>query len=140
MTELTVSARECDELLRRWRAECGDADSFVCYMLVSANNTHRKTYIGYTRNPFHRLRQHNGEITGGARYTTRFGPWRVRAVVAGFTDKSRALSYEWHWKKRASGIPARLRRAVDLCGPVRARLKGKFFGDALFILDVVGAV
>lgn len=41
----------------------------VCYILVK--NVDHKTYNGYTNNPTRRLRQHNGLIQGGAKYTTR---------------------------------------------------------------------
>lgn len=42
-----------------------------------------------------RLRQHNGEIKGGARYT-RFGrPWEAVCFVKGFPDKKTAYQFEW---------------------------------------------
>jgi predicted GIY-YIG superfamily endonuclease len=42
-----------------------------------------------------RLRQHNGELSGGAWYTAQRGPgWRVRHVVSGFRGKAEATSFE----------------------------------------------
>jgi predicted GIY-YIG superfamily endonuclease len=42
-----------------------------------------------------RLRQHNGELPGGAWYTAQRGSgWRVRHVVSGFRSKHKAMSFE----------------------------------------------
>jgi len=42
----------------------------------------RQTYVGFTVNPARRLRQHNGELVGGAKYTTRGdGKWRFAAII-----------------------------------------------------------
>jgi len=40
--------------------------SFYCYMLYTSKN---QTYIGATVDPDRRLRQHNKELSGGARAT-----------------------------------------------------------------------
>ena len=54
-----------------------------------------------------RLRQHNGELAGGARATSPpwLQPWRAAAVVTGFRagaavdgGKRAALQFEWAWK------------------------------------------
>lgn len=71
---------------------------WVCYMLRSCNFKHR-TYAGVTNDLSHRLRQHNGEIQGGARATHQFRPWALAAVVHGFgSDKSEAMRFEWFLK------------------------------------------
>jgi len=58
-----------------------------------------QTYVGATVNVDRRLRQHNGEIAGGAKRTTSRGPvWRRMCHVVGFRDKIECLSFEWHWK------------------------------------------
>jgi structure-specific endonuclease subunit SLX1 len=68
-----------------------------CYVLYGNN----KTYVGYTVNPKRRLRQHNGEITGGARYTRQMhGDARFLAIVSPFVDQRTALQFEWAMKKR----------------------------------------
>ena len=41
---------------------------YLVYILKS--KCCEKTYVGMTNDFFHRLRQHNGEIKGGAKYTT----------------------------------------------------------------------
>lgn len=72
-----------------------------CYILYNLKNN--KTYNGYTVNLERRLRQHNREIKGGARYTTNNAAkdgfeWRYLAVVEGAPTKNIALSLEWHIK------------------------------------------
>lgn len=68
---------------------------WYCYMLVRDDG--RRTYVGATVNPARRLRQHNGEIAGGAR-ATRGGHWTRRYLVGGFADERDALRFEWRWK------------------------------------------
>jgi predicted GIY-YIG superfamily endonuclease len=73
--------------------------SYFCYILQST--TSNKTYVGMTDNIQHRLRQHNGEIIGGAKYTTAGRPWQIVCYVGGFTTRNEALRFEWrmhHWK------------------------------------------
>ena len=75
-----------------------------CYILH--NDKNNKTYNGYTNNLERRLRQHNMEIKGGAKYTTRevvknAVTWRYLCVVTSPSEdftKQKALSLEWHIK------------------------------------------
>ena len=53
----------------------------------------RRTYVGATVDLAKRLRQHNGEITGGAR-RTHGTTWRVVCQVTGFRTWSEALKFE----------------------------------------------
>jgi len=69
---------------------------WYCYLLVSDN----KTYVGATINPDRRLRQHNGEISGGAK-ATRGHVWERKALVGPFENDHDALSFEWHWKRNS---------------------------------------
>lgn len=73
---------------------------YVCYFLRSCQPTSKCTYVGITNNLKRRLRQHNGEICGGARYTRRARPWEHFIIVKGFIDKSEVLSFEWHIKHK----------------------------------------
>jgi predicted GIY-YIG superfamily endonuclease len=66
---------------------------WYCYMLVSG----KKTYIGATVNPARRLRQHNGELRGGARATSGH-TWKRQFLLGGFPDDCSALRFEWRWK------------------------------------------
>lgn len=87
--------------------------TWICYILRSENSQHcRKTYNGATVNFKRRLRQHNGEIVGGAKYTRGKGPWKPLCLVTGFQNKKEALQAEWRIK-RVSGK----RRHSKYCGP-----------------------
>ena len=72
---------------------------FLVYLLKNEN----KSYIGYTNNFKRRLRQHNGELKGGAKYTTANkgeNLWEPICIVDGFEDKCEAMRCEWKWKRR----------------------------------------
>ena len=68
-----------------------------CYLLGSQRFIGH-SYIGSSSDPTYRLRQHNGEVTGGARSTSMKRPWQHEAVVRGFPTRKDSLSFEWHWK------------------------------------------
>lgn len=53
------------------------------------------TYIGFTLDVPRRVRQHNGEITGGAKRTARHRPWKPVVFVTGFASRTAALQFEW---------------------------------------------
>ena len=54
------------------------------------------TYAGVSPDPVRRLRQHNGEIKGGAKYTTSKGSgWRHICLISGFKTKIQAMQFEW---------------------------------------------
>ena len=69
---------------------------FLCYLLQNVNNS--RTYIGVTDNMYRRLRQHNGEISGGAK-ATHGGSWIVVLCITGFPNRNGALSLETLWKR-----------------------------------------
>lgn len=70
--------------------------SWYCYLIKSTDSQHQnKSYNGSTNNPIRRLRQHNGEIVGGA-YRTKTGrPWKYYAILKGMPNHVNALSCEW---------------------------------------------
>lgn len=89
--------------------------SWHCYMLVTTDGSDR-TYVGATVNPDRRLRQHNGELCGGAR-ATKGRSWRRAYLVGGFCDERAALRFEWRWKwltRQAPGTSWLERRAHAL--------------------------
>lgn len=83
--------------------------SWYCYCLESAS---KSTYIGSTIDPDRRLRQHNRELTGGAKATGRAVGWRRICCVTGFPNERSALQFEWMWKhvsKKKTGSPLQKR-------------------------------
>jgi predicted GIY-YIG superfamily endonuclease len=95
---------------------------YFCYILKN-RMPHEigKTYNGFTVNLEKRIRQHNGEIVGGAKFTRNNGgkTWHYYAIVTGFQDSNSALSCEW-WIKKPTGAR---RRPLKYCGP-RGRVLG----------------
>ena len=83
--------------------------SFYVYLLESTNHA---TYIGATVDLDRRLRQHNKEITGGARATgakvAKGESWSRRCYVQGFPDWKAALQFEWAWKFYSRKLPSSL--------------------------------
>ena len=72
-------------------------DNYLVYLLISDNN--KRCYIGCTNNIIKRLRQHNGEIVGGAKATHSHRPWKIVCTISGL-DKITALCLEWRLKHR----------------------------------------
>ena len=68
------------------------------------NEINNRTYLGVTNNTKRRIRQHNGEIKGGAKATRMTDTWKYRVLIKNLT-KSEALSYERTCKNlRRKGI------------------------------------
>lgn len=71
-----------------------------CYFIYTNNN---KTYIGATIDIDHRLRQHNGELSGGAKYTSiqiKNGfEWKIGCYLKNIPEWRSALQIEWKWKQ-----------------------------------------
>lgn len=67
------------------------------YLLQSVSQP-GKSYIGVTNDISRRIRQHNGEIVGGATYTRRFRPWKFYALFRMRTRRE-ALQLEYRAKK-----------------------------------------
>lgn len=70
------------------------------YLLLSSDNS---TYVGSTVDLNRRLRQHNKEISGGAKITTnkviQGHTWIRVAHIEGFPNWQSALQFEWRWKQ-----------------------------------------
>ena len=82
------------------------------FYLIYNNNY---TYAGVSPDPKRRLRQHNGEISGGAKYTTSKGPgWKHLCIISGFQDKIQSMQFEWAVKhvppRNAGGITNRINK------------------------------
>ena len=83
----------------------------VFYVYILREIGSNRTYVGYTVNLERRIRQHNGEICGGAK-ATRGGKWEFAGFLTGFPDSIIALQTEWRLKhpvkKNGSGMKGRL--------------------------------
>jgi len=79
--------------------------SYICYILRSLNPKYcDRTYTGITNDPIRRLREHNGEIAGGAISNKYKRPLTYFIKIIGLS-KNKALSIErkiHHMKKKNS--------------------------------------
>lgn len=104
-------------------------DDYTCYIIENK----RSTYVGITNNLKKRLRQHNSEITGGARYTKMKGPgWNYVCLIHNL-DKISAMQLEWAIKHekpiQASGIFNRIKKLTNILN------KDKFTSKAKLITE-----
>ena len=112
--------------------------NYYVYVITpkSGEHTMKKTYVGFTTNPKRRIRQHNREIKGGARYTARYYPWKYACRVRGFKSQRAALQFEWMLKHPTKSLTCRhlfQERRLRL-GPLRSverKLK-----EVMMILDL----
>ena len=79
-------------------------DRFFCYIIVLNEEIDNKeikitrSYIGYTVNPYNRIRQHNQIIKGGAKATKISNNWEYLFIIEGFKTSNDALCCEWKLK------------------------------------------
>lgn len=85
---------------------------FVCYALFS--KCRRRTYIGKTNDLLRRLRQHNGEIKGGAKATKGMQHDHLY-FVSGFKDEKQALKFEWRMHHPGGNPRSRRPSGIDGC-------------------------
>lgn len=70
---------------------------WVVYLILSSKPP-VKTYVGVTNNFSRRLKQHNGELKGGAKASRAGRPWICACLIQGFQNKSTACKVESKWK------------------------------------------
>jgi structure-specific endonuclease subunit SLX1 len=90
-------------------------DNWECYIIENRGYT----YVGVSNNVERRLRAHNGEIKGGAKYTTSKGNgWKHICIIRGFPTKIESLQFEWALKhvppRNAGGITNRIKKLILL--------------------------
>ena len=95
-------------------------DKWVFYIV------HNKgyTYAGVSPDPVKRLRKHNGELAGGAKYTLSKGKgWEHVCLIHGFQTKTQALQFEWASKhvspRDAGGLVNRIKKLYILLNKER---------------------
>jgi predicted GIY-YIG superfamily endonuclease len=84
---------------------------YCVYLLEDAKG---RTYVGATVNLTRRLRQHNQDVSGGARQTKRGGPWHVAACISGFEHWTHALKFEYAWRRIGKGGRGKAARYASL--------------------------
>ena len=132
----TTKRKETKEKERPW----------VCYVIEHVGCG--ATYVGVSPDPKRRLRQHNGEIKGGAKYTTSRprgaegeGCWRHVCLVHGFRTSIEALQFEWavkHCPPRksgAGGIAPRLKKLHATLSRPRWTSKAPPSSDVPLVLE-----
>ena len=74
-------------------------NNYIIYLLYNTNST--CTYVGITNNPNRRIRQHNGNLVGGAKYTKLKkgdGEWKyfgwIQSKEDNILERNLALSLE----------------------------------------------
>jgi predicted GIY-YIG superfamily endonuclease len=87
---------------------------FLVYVLQSDNYS----YVGMTNDFFKRWRQHNKEIQGGAKCTSRREGWYPICIIDGFPTMVEAMQCEWslkhYLKKKFQGPKGRIQRLSAL--------------------------
>jgi len=113
---------------------------FYCYLVSTGN----KTYAGYTNNLTRRLRQHNQEIVGGARYTSSATNWTYLSIMTSTNwNKIRALQVEYLHKyptrkkprpSKFSRPTGRIRSLTEICSrieePIQLYIEDTFLESA----------
>jgi len=72
-------------------------NNWYVYYLKSA--TRKRTYIGVSNDIYRRLKQHNGQIRGGAKYTRSGRPWQIVMVLGPYKTCQEACRVEWRAKR-----------------------------------------
>jgi len=98
------------------------------------------TYAGVSPDPKQRLRKHNGEITGGAKYTLSKGPgWRHICLVHGFQSKIQAMQFEWAVKhqppRNEGGIISRIKKLYQVLNKSKWTSKSPDASDVYLTLE-----
>jgi len=92
-----------------------------CVYILRSLSCASRSYVGYTTDPAHRLRQHNGLVSGGARKTRKHRPWAMLAVISRFGSHTTALQFEWALQHPAASLA--VRAAVRARAPALARAR-----------------
>ena len=94
---------------------------WFCYLLRNVlPEFSNLTYNGSTNDPVRRLRQHNKEICGGAKFTSRtHGGWEIYCLMSGFPDHVNALQAEWVIKHCLRKPGPRPKKYCGVAGRIR---------------------
>lgn len=105
---------------------------YYCYLI--SNGT--RTYNGYTVDLTRRLRQHNGEIKGGAKSTANKGVWKyIMIITCNEWTASLAMKYEYLMKYPTRKKP-RPRCYQGIIGRIQSIKEISLFNEELLYLDI----
>ena len=112
--------------------------NWSCYIIE--NNGY--TYVGVSNNVEKRLRAHNGEIKGGAKYTTSKGPgWKHICLIHGFPTKIESMQFEWALKhinhRNAGGIVNRIKKLKILLNKTKWTSKAPYAATCPLTLELI---
>lgn len=107
-----------------------------CYIIE--NNGY--TYVGVSNNVDKRLRAHNCEIKGGAKYTTSKGSgWKHICLIHGFPTKIESMQFEWALKhippRNAGGIINRIKKLKTLFYKTKWTSKAPYAATCPLVLE-----
>ncbi|CAN4080605.1 unnamed protein product [Withania somnifera] len=86
-------------------SNCRKKRSSWCVYLILSTNPPIKTYVGVTTNFSRRLKEHNGELKGGAKASRLGRPWICACLIRGFKGRSEACAFESKWKQISRKLP-----------------------------------
>ncbi len=132
----TVSGEKTVRIGSRFELHLMAGKHNYCYLLQSISRP-KRTYFGVTLNLSNRIRQHNGEITGGAKATRSGRPWKIIAYISGFINRIEALRFEWrvhHPGIRWSGLTGRM-KAISKTITEQKWILGPEYGDRHLIFS-----
>ncbi|KAF3327186.1 structure-specific endonuclease subunit SLX1 [Carex littledalei] len=87
------------------------------YLIVSSRLP--RTYVGVTTNFTRRLKQHNGQLKGGAKASSAGRPWSLACIIRGFENRSEACEFESKWKN----ISKKMTRKKKEKNPINSLLR-----------------
>ena len=95
---------------------------WFCYILRNRSPQYNHlTYNGSTNDPIRRLRQHNEEIKGGAKFTHGRGKsWEIYFLMTGFKNHINTLSCEWRIKHPTGKPGPRNRTECGVIGRIKS--------------------
>ena len=80
------------------------SSEWVVYVIQGTSPDGKKPYyVGCTTDVARRIRQHNGEIAGGARSTSRSHSWELRVLHGPYFGRSEAQRVEYALKHSRRG-------------------------------------
>ena len=99
-----------------------------------------RTYVGATLDVDRRLKQHNGNQSGGAKATAGRS-WKRICHIKGFPHERGALQFEWAWKhvsksQTGSALQRRIRALMNLLGCEKPTSKADDFKEYSDLLEV----